>query len=207
MGLTRAAVALLALFSTAWTFHLSGRRRTAQISKSFARYCGPSDDKEDVSRKEAEFQAMLDGMLADRRENIVKKGINMDSAEAMLSALEEAKKLNLTEEDEQKAVDEFSASFVDFVDSMVKMDDSSGGEESSMLDQFAITTAAGDTMDVGPIDNLSLEDALKIIKNLDMSQQDYDETLELLQEVDPSERSDVIDFMLRARSRGQDMDW
>ena len=169
-----------------------------------ARFCSPSDDKEEVLRKEAEFQAMLDDMLTESREIIAKNGINMGSTEAMLNALEETKKLNLTEEDEQKAVDEFSASLADFVDSMVKIDDGNGGEELSMLEQFAITNDAGDTVDVGPIHNLSLDDSLKIVKNLNMSQQDYDETVGLLQEVDPSERSDIIDFMLRARSRGQD---
>jgi hypothetical protein len=175
---------------------------------AFTHRSNPSDDKDEVSGKEAEFQAMLDGMLAESRKNIAKKGINMDSTEAMLSALEEAKKLNLTAEDEQKAVDEFSASFVDFVDSMVRTDDNKSGEEElTMMDQFAISNSAGDpVVDVGPIDNLSLADALKIIKNLDMSQQDYDETVELLNDVDPSEISDIIDFMLRARSKGQDKD-
>ena len=44
MGLTRAAVALLAIFTTAWTFHLSGWRKTAQI-KSFSLYAGKGDVK------------------------------------------------------------------------------------------------------------------------------------------------------------------
>ena len=165
-----------------------------------------NSDKDEVSRKEAEFQAMLDNMLNESRENIAKRGINMDSAEAMLAALEEAKNLNLTDPvDEQKAFEEFSTSFVDFIDSMVEVDDDgSGDKEPDMLDQSsAITNSVRDT---DKIDNLSLEDALKIVKSLNMSQQDYNEAVEILNDVEPNEISDIVDFMVRARSRGQDMD-
>ena len=144
------------------------------------------NEQDEVKRKEAEFQSMLDDMLEESRNNIAKKGMNM----SMTKALEEAKKLNLTKEDEQKAVDEFSASFVDFVDSIVELD---GNDQAPRMN---------DDPNSVPIDvDLSVDDAIEIIKNLNLSQQDYEETVEILNDVSAEEVSDIIDFMLRARSR------
>ena len=176
------------------------------------------NDKDDVAAKEAEFQDLLDSMLGEAQENISKKNIDVNSAEALMAALAEAKKLNLTEqeaaEEERKAVEEFSESFMEFIDDMVKVE---GDEEDSTTVSFADAFGGSappvkaavdlDTLEL-PTGPLSMSEALTMLAPMrsTLSKAEWDETMELLEEVSPEERFDICSFMVRARMKPIDED-
>jgi hypothetical protein len=203
-------ICLLALHvTTSWSFTpriaIRGPYFTLRASDS-----NPSSD--DVTKREGDFNALLNSMLGEARDNNSKRDIDVSSAEAMMMALQEAKRLNLTEEEaeeqERLAVEEFSASFMDFVDGMVKIE--SEDSEKSMADAFgraaASLTASDDTLLAAaaadldrPSGTLSMSEALTMIQPLGLNKVDYEETVEMLNEVSPEERFDILQFMVKAR--------
>ena len=133
----------------------------------------------------------------------------------MMAALAEAKKLNLTDEEaaeeERKAVEEFSESFMEFIDGMVKVE---GDDDDSTTVSFADAFGGSPPIEGAiyaeelelPTGPLSMSEALTMLAPLrsTLSVAEWDETLELLEEVSPEERFDICSFMVRARMRPVD---